>query len=157
MANVFRKRYWIDARVQGAFVFRIFCYWLGCAVFATFALILWRFFFGPARPFWTHFDDLWFHYSTGYIFWVVLLPVFIFDFLQMSNRFAGPVFRLRNAMRNLVANETREHLKFRKGDFWGEVADEYNAVVDHVARVEGELAACRAELEEARRGETVGV
>ena len=48
------------------------------------------------------------------------------DTIRLSNRFAGPVSRLRNAMRKVADGGSYEPLKFRGNDFWTELADDYN-------------------------------
>ena len=85
--------------------------------------------------FYTHFDDMWFHYGPALVASLILLPMVIIDIIRTSNRFCGPLLRLRRSMRALAQGERVEPIRFRKGDFWGEFAEEFNAVV---ARVQGE-------------------
>jgi hypothetical protein len=61
---------------------------------------------------------------------VFLLPVFIFDTIKLSHRFAGPVLRLRNEMRAVADGGELRRLSFRKGDFWHSLAEDYNALLD---------------------------
>ena len=93
------------------------------------ALIL-NFCSNPMRPLSEHFDNLWWSHGPLLISLVFLLPVFIFDSIQLSHRFAGPVVRLRNAMRNIAAGDAPQHLKFRDKDFWQELAGDYNGMLD---------------------------
>jgi hypothetical protein len=48
--------------------------------------------------------------------------------VQMSNRVAGPIVRLRGAMRQLAEGRPVAPLRFRENDFWREMADEFNAI-----------------------------
>ena len=57
-----------------------------------------------------------------------MLPILLLDVLITSNRFAGPLYRLRRSMRALAAGEHVQPVVFRDGDFWHEIADEFNAV-----------------------------
>jgi len=58
-----------------------------------------------------------------------LLPVFVMDTVKLSHRFAGPIFSLRRAIREVAAGETPRRLKFRHKDFWKDLADDYNAML----------------------------
>ena len=66
---------------------------------------------------------------------LLFLIVVVWFAVFASHRFAGPVLRLRRSMRQLAQGEHVEPIKFRKGDFWPEFADEFNAVL---ARVQGQ-------------------
>ena len=84
----------------------------------------------------------------------LLIPVFLRDTLGVSNRFAGPMFRLRQAIEGLTEGEENRPLKFRKKDFWQPVADKFNLVINEVEalrqrnqELESELAELRAERE----------
>lgn len=85
---------------------------------------------------------------------LVMLPTFVLDTMKLSNRFAGPMYRLRNALVKIPAGEPQEPLTFRSGDFWSDVAEDFNRVaLDHQslrrrnAELESELQTLRAERE----------
>ena len=82
------------------------------------------------------------------------LPMVVADVIRVSNRFAGPLVRLRRSMRALARGEHVEPIHFRKGDFWQEFAEEFNAVA---ARVQGERPNAEPTLreEEATASESV--
>ncbi len=128
-----RKQLFVDAKVQGALALRVILYWAVCLVTITLMLLCWRILTGPARMFYTHFDDMWFHYGPALIASLVLLPLVIVDIVRLSNRFAGPLLRLRRSMRALGRGEEVQPIHFRDGDFWNELADDFNAML---ARVE---------------------
>jgi hypothetical protein len=46
--------------------------------------------------------------------------------LLLSHRVAGPLYRLRNHLNSVARGETISDVRFRKGDFFQEVADAYN-------------------------------
>lgn len=129
MSRIQRKRLFVDPKVQGALLFRAFLYWAFCIVIVTSMLICWRILTGPARIFYTHFDDLWFHYAPALVTSALLLPFILFDTARISNRFVGPVYRLRSCMRQLARGEHVNPIKFRKDDFWRDFADEFNAIL----------------------------
>ena len=63
---------------------------------------------------------------------VVAIPLVIMDILRLSNRFAGPIFRLRREMAKLAAGENIGPLKFRDGDYWQDLAEELNRIAQRL-------------------------
>jgi len=141
----FRRRFFVDPQVQGALILRVVLYWVVCLVTVTLMLLCWRIATGPARLFYTHFDDMWFHYGPAMVASCILLPLLVIDIVRLSNRFVGPLVRLRRAMRALARGEHVEPVSFREGDFWLEFAQEFNALL---ARVERQQTGPRPEREE---------
>ena len=143
-----RRQYFVDSKVQGALVLRVFLYWFICLITITLMLLCWSVIRTP-RMFYTHFDDLWFQYGPALIASFVLLPMVMVDIVKLSNRFAGPLVRLRRSMRALARGEQVQPIHFREGDFWQEFADEFNAIA---ARME-ELASGEKPTEQEDRQE----
>ena len=83
----------------------------------------------------------------------VLLPVFIRDTMKLSNRFAGPMFRLRTVLADMASGQAGRTIKFRAGDFWHQAADDFNVVVTEYSRLKEANAELEAELAELRQGE----
>ena len=132
-----RKHLFVDPKVQGALVTRVVLYWGICLITVTLMLLCWRIVTGPARMFYTHFNDMWFFYGPALVASVLLLPLVIVDIIRLSNRFAGPMLRLRRSMRELTRGEHVEPVEFRDGDYWQEFADEFNALA---AAIQGSTA-----------------
>jgi len=59
---------------------------------------------------------------------ICIFPAFLLDTIRFSNRFVGPVGRLRRYLRQLGNDHNTERLSFRGGDFWSEMAEEFNTV-----------------------------
>jgi hypothetical protein len=127
-----RKRLFVDPKVQGALVLRAMLYWAVCLMTIMLMLLCWRIITGPARMFYTHLDDMWFHFGPALVASTLLLPLVILDMIRLSNRFAGPLLRLRRSMRALARGEHVEPIEVRDGDFWKDFADEFNAVAARV-------------------------
>jgi hypothetical protein len=127
-----RKHLFVDFKVQGALVARVVLYWLVCLIGITLMLLCWRIVTGPARMFYTHFDDMWFHYGPALIASFLLLPLVVIDVIRLSNRFVGPMLRLRRSMRQLVRGEDVEPIKFRDNDFWQDFAADFNTLLSQV-------------------------
>jgi hypothetical protein len=64
----------------------------------------------------------------------LLLPLVIWDYVRLTNRFAGPVLRLRRCMRKATAGENVQPITFRQNDFWAEFAQEFNALLAKVRK-----------------------
>ena len=127
-----RKQLFVDPKVQGTLVFRVIAYWVLCVVAISLMLLCWRIITGPARMPFTHLDDMWFHFGPALIASFFLLPLVIYDIVRTSNRFAGPLFRLRRTMRQLANGEHVKPIRFRGSDFWQDLAEDFNAVARRV-------------------------
>jgi len=129
-----RRQLFVDPKVQGALVGRAVLYWVVCIITIALMLLSWRIVTGPARPFYTHFDDMWFFYGPAMVASCLLLPLIVVDIVRLSNRFTGPMLRLRRSMRALARGEHVEPIEFRNTDFWQDFADEFNQLL---VRVQG--------------------
>jgi len=131
-----RRQLFVDNKVQGALVMRCITYWFLCLMTVTLMLLCWRVLTGPARMFYRHLDDMWFHFGPALVASLILLPIVVIDIIRLSNRFAGPMVRMRRAMQNLAKGERVPPLQFRDNDFWKDFAQDFNTLL---ARVEREL------------------
>ena len=52
-----RKHLFVDHKVQGALINRVLLYWFMCLFTLTLMILCWRIITGPARMFYTHFDE----------------------------------------------------------------------------------------------------
>lgn len=68
---------------------------------------------------------------------LVLTPMFVYDMVRMSHRFAGPLVRLRRAMHDLADGREVPPVHFREGDFWHELAADFNRVSARVRSAGG--------------------
>ncbi|HLA83819.1 MAG TPA: hypothetical protein VJL29_03415 [Thermoguttaceae bacterium] len=130
-----RRQLFVDPQVQGALLWRAVLYAFMCIVAMVLMLLSWRIVTGPARAFYYHFDDMWFFQGPALVAFLFILPVILLDLVRLTNRFAGPMIRLRRSMRALARGEHVEPIHFRDKDFWHDFAEEFNAVV---AQVQGE-------------------
>jgi len=138
MAQPRRTKHFIDSNVQGALARRIIIHWvafLGVACFLSFVLQVLS---NPFDSLSSHFNGMWLTHGPFLIVMVFLLPVFILDSIKLSHRFAGPIFALRRAIREVAAGEAPRKLKFRRRDFWQDLALDYNAMLTQVGAFEGQ-------------------
>jgi hypothetical protein len=129
MARPRRKKQFIDANVQGALARRIIVHWLVFLMVAALAAFVLQVLSNPFRPLLAHARDLWWTHGPFLLVLVFLMPVFIVDTIKVSHRFAGPIFALRRAIREIVQGKPPRKLKFRRKDFWHDLAEDYNAML----------------------------
>jgi hypothetical protein len=129
MARPRRKKQFIDANVQGALARRLIVHWLVFLMVAALAAFFLQVLSNPFRPLVAHARDVWWTQGPFLVVLAFLLPVFVVDSIKLSHRFAGPVFALRRALREIVQGKPPRKLKFRRHDFWHDLADDYNAML----------------------------
>ena len=137
MSHRQRRKKFIDAKVQGALAQRILFHWLTFVLVAFSTAFFFQVLSNPFLPLKLQFRSLWWAQGPFLLILAFLLPVFLFDTVKLSHRFAGPICRLRSAMRAIAAGERPTKLSFRDNDFWHELADEYNAMLEKLT--DGEL------------------
>jgi nitrogen fixation/metabolism regulation signal transduction histidine kinase len=92
----------------------------------------------PFRPLSDHMQNLSWTHGPLLMVMVFLLPVFVVDTIKLSHRFAGPIFALRRAMREVAQGQPPRQVRFRSSDFWHELAEDYNAMLKQLgAKVDG--------------------
>lgn len=136
MFNRKRRQQFVDRRVQGTLIFHSVMYWAFCLLSVTLMVLCWRILTGPARMFYTHFDEMWFHLGPAFIASLFLLPIVVVDIIRLSNRFAGPMVRLRRALHDLAEGEAVQPINFRDNDFWKEIAEDFNRVAANARRTQ---------------------
>lgn len=127
-----RRQFYVDPEVQGVLVARTVIYWVSCTLSIALLLLCWRILTGPVRPLLSHLDDMWFFFGPAFIASLIVMPLAIADIIRISNRFAGPLLRLRRAMRALAEGEPVAPIGFRSDDFWYGFAEEFNVIAEEL-------------------------
>ena len=130
-----RKRRFIDNKVQVALVLQVLKHWL-VFLLGTFVLlsILQVLFSEPNRSLFDHFAAVWSKHAIFFIVALLMIPVYLYDVINLSHRFVGPVLRVRRELRRIAAKESVAPVKFRKNDFWPDLASDFNAALASVDR-----------------------
>lgn len=124
----YRNKRWrllADVRVQGAFCVRIVIYWLACqfAMVATMLGIANLEAPGPGA------SSSVIHLITPALsVSFLLLPLALLDALVFTNHLAGPLLNFRRALGQLATTESAEQIHFREGDFYPDLAENFNRV-----------------------------
>ena len=143
-----RRRFFVDFKVQGALMLRSVTYWGFCLLSISVMLIIWRVVSGPPQLFRDHFVEVWQRFAPALVASCLLLPLVLMDSVRLSNRFAGPIFRLRRCMKALVRGEQVQPIHFREGDFWHDLADDFNVLAARLSLETGQPVAPAANKEE---------
>jgi hypothetical protein len=137
-----RKRMFVDAKVQGALLLRIVIYWLVGLLVVSQLLIYWKILSSPPRPFldYLRLDSLWEEHGAVVLASLVMLPIFLVDALVMSNRFAGPSYRIRRSIHALACGLPIESLNLRRKDYWQDAAKDVNALSEYIEQLKKQAA-----------------
>jgi len=125
-----RRVYFVDKKVQGALLIRAARYWLlSVTVVGTLTVLGWMF-VSPGMGVLIQLREQ-LPFLLGGLFValavsMIVLPVILYDLARLTNRFAGPMLRLRRAMQQAAAGEQVEAVHFRDHDYWQELADAFN-------------------------------
>jgi nitrogen fixation/metabolism regulation signal transduction histidine kinase len=65
---------------------------------------------------------------------LAMVPVFVYDTIRVTNRFAGPIARLRETLRDISSGSELRELKLRQGDYWSELAQEFNQAMRRLTK-----------------------
>lgn len=136
MASFQRKRLFVDRTVQGALAGRMLAYWAACVLFITIPLLIGRTLVEPQTYFFEQLGAVWRQFGPVLTCTIVILPLLLYDMVKFTNRFAGPMFRLRREMRRLAAGEPVRPMRFRESDFWQQFAVSFNQIAERLQQVE---------------------
>ena len=124
-----RSSKYVDTAVQGFLARRIvghWCVFFGTSLFCLFGL---ECFLGdPNLSLGGRLASVASQYSFFIILMFAMIPVFVYDTIKVSNRFAGPIVRLRGEMKRLADGQAVGEVLFRDDDFWSDLSIEFNRV-----------------------------
>lgn len=129
-----RKRLFIDKAVQGSLLRRVALHW---ALYFTGLVIVLGIFYVLQSIATSQDMSVKGFFEQHLILFSVLLsliPVFLYDTLKLSHRFAGPIVRLRGGLRDWADGKDVKPIELRKHDFWTELADNFNQAIERHER-----------------------
>ena len=151
MANKRWRRFRVtaDPKLQIPLVIRVALYWLSClltvaVLYGTRHAVL-----NYPMTFEETCSETWKQIGPALLASLFFLPLFLVDVLVTSNKFAGPLLRLRRSLKVLADGDTlTEDLRFRPGDFLTELADDLNGVNRRLSGRHGSDATIRESTEQ---------
>jgi len=124
-----REKVLVDKRLQHALARRIVTYWSGTWLVVFSLPILIRTFTNqlPFSQLATEIiGDFWFPIAIS----IFLLPIVVWDSFRFSNRIAGPVYRVNEAIREYGRMEASGAVKVREDDFCENLVDSVNELIE---------------------------
>ena len=138
-STIKRKKTLVDPEVQGSVLRKITIHWIVFFVCNSIALMIWiRLFEQPDADWGQTFGDALRRFFPFFVITAALIPAFVWDTLKLTNRFAGPIMRLRSALADAGAGRNVKPLHFRNSDFWQEIAQNFNKLLDRGHLSDGE-------------------
>lgn len=129
-----RTKVFVDRSVQGSLAGRVSLHWICFFAILIAVQVLTTCMVNPMLTRGELFKAVMQNNGLFLVAVVLLLPSFICDTVKLSNRFAGPMVRLKNAFQDGADSGELKEIQFRKGDFWMDVAENYNAMVRSLKR-----------------------
>lgn len=125
-----RRRTLVDPEVQGGVLRKIAIHWVLFFICNALAMMIWiRLFEQPDANWGQTLGDTLLRFLPFFVITMALIPAFVWDTLKLTNRFAGPILRLRSALADASAGRAVSPLHFRNNDFWQEIAENFNSVM----------------------------
>lgn len=132
MADCKRKMTYVDRRVQGALARRLVLHWTVFLTVAAAFSFLFQWLHNPFQGFPELAGKAWTTHGPFLMTGLLLVPVFVYDAIKLSSRFAGPIFRLRRTFQVIAQDGRPRELTFRNNDFWKDMADDFNQMVNRL-------------------------
>ncbi len=133
-----RKRNLVDFEVQSSLLRRLVVHWILSLLVNAIALYAWTFLLlgsdGALEDHVSYFAKL---YFPVLVVSLALFPVFLLHASKLSNRFVGPIVRVRQTLAAAAKGDDVPPLKFRENDFWSTLAEDLNTAL----KLEGKVAA----------------
>ncbi len=129
MKKPVRKKLFVDKRVQGVLVRQLIVHWMIASLVMFLYLLILQVFSTPEKmSFSGYLSVMWDKYAILLVALISVFPVFVYDSIKLSNRFAGPMVSFRNNLEKLSKGEEVKVLSFRKNDFWHGLSGDINAI-----------------------------
>ena len=121
--------------IQGALVARLITQCVAFAVLMSLMSLWMQYAFNPLQD-----DAHWrqqvnITLASCVLVSICLLPIFIRDSLKFSHRFTGPILRFHQQVRK-VGLENTQPITLRNEDFWQDLADDFNRMVERFEALE---------------------
>ena len=127
-----RGKKFIDYEVQGALIVRAALYGIAFVVWVAAIDVGYQYYWDRDASIVGLLNAHWDTHGRLYGFGLLLLPIIIMDITRLSNRFVGPVYRLRVALKEIKSGQLLKRIKLRNRDYWQDVAEDFNAIATKI-------------------------
>lgn len=129
-----RSKLFVDRALQGALLGRVVSYWCACLLFMTLPMAIALAVSNEKMTVIEIASEIWRINYPMLIAVFLLLPIAIYDVLKLSNKFVGPLCRHRRMLARLANGEKPEKIKIRDGDFWQDLSESSNMLIERLER-----------------------
>lgn len=130
-----RKKNLVDNEIQLGFARRIVLHWVVFFAVGSTAGIALQMLSDPFRPLSEQVKTLCYTNGPFLLAMLLMLPVFVADTIKFSLRLAGPIFRLRQSIREMASGKAVQPLQTRKNDYWSTTVQDFNLLISRVQEV----------------------
>ncbi len=143
-----RQNWFVDAELQSTILVRAVTYWAAVVLLMLAAPATIQSFLQPQMTLSEHLSVTWRLLWPVLVVLTLILPLAIHDVLKFTNRFVGPVYRLRREFDNYMNLGEISQFTIRKNDFWKELVEGFNHLAAHVQSLEYQLEAAESAVQE---------
>ena len=144
-----RRQLLVNGPIQGALITRVVLYWLMSMAIQAMLILFLSSGTGSGDELYQRGQQFWWQMQLVVVSSLFTLPLLVLDVVKLSHRWVGPIYRLRLAMQALAHEDKVPPLTFRAGDYWKELADDFNIAAERINRKEEACGKARAALTEA--------
>jgi hypothetical protein len=134
-----RRKFRLDPLVQGEVARQCFYYWVGYLSAILLFLSAWISVVDQPQSFAGFWQKLMTLGLPTLVGSALLLPLLFIHSARFSNRFSGPMYRIRKTLSALSRGETNEHLELRKDDYWEDLADDVERISQYIEQLQKDL------------------
>lgn len=128
-----RTRLWIDPSLQLGLLVRLTLHLVTCALVLLHVAFLYEVMANlPAvlsQGVLTFYREFFARQAPLFVGLLAILPIFLYDMVKFSHRFAGPLYRYRKTLEAMAADKPVQAVKTRKNDLLREWLPVFNAVI----------------------------
>ena len=129
-----RRLWFIDRPIQGALLLRAILYWAASLASQIALVAFLTMITSSPDDFYVNVGRLGSYIRLTLFAAVLVLPIVLRDMVRLSHRWVGPIYRLRTALQALSRGETVAPIRFREGDYWQELAGDFNTIAAEMNR-----------------------
>ena len=131
-----RRKLFVEPRMQGLLVFKVILYWVNGFLTIGLLIAAWSVFMHMPKTSTELFARMWDSVGPALVASIFLLPLIVMACIRWSNRYAGPMVRQHQTLTELADGKSVRPLKFRNGDLWFEMAEQFNRINQRVEQAE---------------------
>lgn len=123
-----KRRVFVDRRIQLGLCLRVVLYWLCCLITTMALLSGWLSLGKSPRSLQSWIVLACEEHALALAITLIVMPLVLVDLVMISNRYARPLQQIRQALKQLGDGQDVRPIAFREGDFYPEIAIEFNRV-----------------------------